>query len=253
MANIQQPLQTNSPFSTWGRSVANSIRKNSPINSDTIQISNSPFGTTQRTIDEITYKPYPVTYCGEYSREIAYKINDVVRVIPGKKYSLPWDSTPTTVALDPITPVPYLPDYTPILTGTINGKFAVVPNWIPIPGVYICVQDVPDQTLAYQLYSFDSANMNAILVYPGQSFDSMPTCVKTNFTDVSLFNINYCPTWPELPNIAYFDVNDTGKYYGRYWELISLLPTKTTVCVDETDKDVYVDSQSTPEGAAVYA
>jgi len=117
---------------------------------------------------------------------------------------------------------------------TVNDVVRVLPdvnysdtdgNLVPAtPGVWICVVNVPSQT-------FTDALTDAV--------DSGTLAKYRRYLRSDL--ITYYPQWPEPNDIAKAtdSIDDAN---GRYWDLISLLPTKQSVCVNGVAKTFYVDS-----------
>ena len=86
------------------------------------------------------------------------------------------------------------------------------------PGVWICVATVPSLDFTE---AADAAGIKRA---------DYPTYIRADVPD-------YFPQWPEPANLATVENPD-----GRYWELISLLPTTMVSCENGVEKTHYVDA-----------
>lgn len=245
MSYIQPPLITNNPFSPWAEGVYNTTRENLLGRSCDMDIGAGPFGKYTGLRSENKYVPLWVNYRGEFDPTASYFVNDVVRVLPGKDYwsapIFPWVSTPT-------------PDANKEMVGevTLFGETVVYKTkyFVPIPGTYICVYPIPglESQLLYVNRTTNGAIENAVYSYN----DTLPAKVLANISYIRFWDVNYFPVWPEYPNIAELNNADMTKANGRYWDLMSLLPTSTYMCLDGVTTNAYTDTQEHPSGSANY-
>ena len=253
MSDIQLPLMTNDPFSQWATQVRDSVREGQFVRSSDMDVSTSPFGSYIGMRNDTKYYPLSMNYCGEFDMTASYQVNDVVRVLPNKKYSYPWDSTPEKDTDG--TPGVLFPghDGTPYLTGNIGGQFIIVGNYIPVPGTYVCTTAVPGLAVflnvAKRMHGGAGIIGSAATTHPLSYYDKL---IQANIMSMRFYNINYLPVYPEMPNPAYLDVNNLSKYEGRYWDLLSLAPRQVVNCVNGLTKVSYVDNSLIPSGSANY-
>lgn len=250
MSNITPPLLNNDPFSKWGNSVRDAIHQTQIVRSTDVDISSSPFGTFIGLHNEEKYPtPHPI-YKGEWNPMTSYEVNDVVRVLPGKSYDLNWDGAVDHLGIDPTFKVP-------LIHGKIAGVDIILYDYKPVAGTYICTAPIPDfnytiQTLRAFGYSDGVIGVTAGVSAVNKSLSTYDQFVQDNINYLRFTNINYYPYWPEMPNQAVLDVYDVPKLVGRYWDLISLLPTNTYMCVDGSTTTAFSDSQLFPSGSANY-
>lgn len=117
------------------------------------------------------------------------------------------------------------------------GKDPVTDDYMYVyPGVYVCVQNVPRYDLP--------VNVQKLMTDKGAP--------KSIYRQE---NIVYAPLYPEPYRLASRNVfndpqtpaaEDYRSYQGRYWELISLFPTKGTICVNGEMRDGYINGTVTP-------
>jgi len=231
MSQIKPPLPTSNPFSTWATSVRNVVRETTLNRSSGMLMNTSPYGTYIAPFNEEKYPSLFMNYSGEYDPIINYNLMDVVRVLPGKTYDLPWDASPTKTTGN-----------NPSISGYINGQLLTLPNFIPVPGTYICVVPIPG--LLFSIEIINSFSPGGIYANSGASLSSLSLGLRENINYLRFFNINYYPVWPEMPNLAVLK--------GRYWELLSLLPITAQFCEDGKTVSSFVDSQPFPTGSANY-
>ena len=55
-----------------------------------------------------------------------------------------------------------------------------------------------------------------------------------------------------MPNIAVVNPYALTGSWGRYWDLLSLLPTKMNVCINGVSGIQYVDAENVPSGSMNY-
>jgi hypothetical protein len=190
-----------------------------------------------------------MNYRGEWNPAAAYGVNDVVRVLPGVSYKLPISGTVTSL-IDTGAPVGVIPITSGNYTAQNGGTVGVVARTdMPLPGSYICVCNVPSFATLAELTSINVIPSTALILSSKQTA-LQPYYAFLNFLRLS--DINYFPTWPELPDIAVFDPKDLSKTYGRYWELLSLLPTPQQVCRNGEQKTIYVDAEVSTSGSYLY-
>lgn len=269
--SVLRPAQiTNEPFSVWANSVQDSISdKQMSVSSDFIQCS-GPNGKFISLHPQNKYNPTYMNYVGEWNVMDGYKVNDVVRVLPGKNYmatsSFPWYPPQTIPPLIPIsqatlvdTPNPLLPPSTMLYAGFIApSEYTVIvpyysPVYYPVPGTYICVSNVPSLYYAvfvwmmwfktYAKAPSSQTSYQILLNYPE---------LLSNINVARMWDVNYFPTWPEMPNVAVLNPKYLTQTWGRYWELMSLLPSKMYGCSGGYLHTMYVDQATTPSGSANY-
>jgi hypothetical protein len=259
MPSIRPAQITNDPFSVWANQIQDSIaEKDVSISSDFIQKS-GPAGKFISLHPKHKYTPNYPTYKGEWNISASYQPNDIVRVLPGKDYTRPpnliWIDGPDKLGV--ATSFLKMPIGWNNLNGDnvyigrikfINGETGIIlPNYNPIPGTYICVSNVPSWELStlvpsvLNLATFNSINQMGSELY-----------LISNINYIRFWDVNYFPGWPERPNIAYVDPNDLTKANGRYWDLISLLPSAMLVCSNGMSDITYADNQTVPTGSANY-
>lgn len=99
----------------------------------------------------------------------------------------------------------------------VSGKIVWIPSTTPVPavaGVWICVANVPSKKFSEMVK--DQVGYTGYIRQTG---------------------VKYYPQWPEPSYVATVQSPN-----GRYWELISLLPTTQTMCEDGSAITAYVDS-----------
>ena len=127
------------------------------------------------------------------------------------------------------------------------------PVYYPVPGTYICVSNVPSLYYAvfvwmmwfktYAKAPSSQTSYQILLNYPE---------LLSNINVARMWDVNYFPTWPEMPNVAVLNPKYLTQTWGRYWELMSLLPSKMYGCSGGYLHTMYVDQATTPSGSANY-
>lgn len=253
MSNISPPLITNDPFSNWAESVHSSVKEKAIIRSKELSVSSNPFGSYIALHPEQYYTPLYMNYVGEWNPSGSYNVNDVVRVLPNKEYSLAWKGTPQK-DINSETGKPYTAGQLGLNDNQAYWQYWLQPDYKPLPGTYICVAPVPSLNFWIQLKFLFGANVISLpfSATPKSKLTSLPSFYQKYIDYVRFDDVNYYPVYPEMPNIAELDVNDLSKYRGRYWELLSLLPSETSICVNGITKRGYTDSQIAATGSANY-
>lgn len=254
MADLRETIITNDAFSQWQNKVKDCIDERTLNRSTDILVNNTLHGFSIQIHPKYKYASPYANYRGEYNMSSSYSINDVVRVIPGRTYTYPLTNVHNFTM-----PLGGSIGDLPIILGdyTYNGKIlhsVGVYDSAPMPGVWICCQNIPSFDFFYRLQILNvwpTAICNAITARDNDVTD-VPL-VNNNWSRLRFLDVNYCPIWPELPNVAVLTPSPTTYKlaYGRYWELISLLPTESSMC-DEfgNQQTYYVDS--TQSGSNVY-
>lgn len=136
------------------KKIINHAQSNTVITSNDVKVSNSSNGLNISLSDKFKNVPNNYTvYRGNYNYDEAYSKNDIVRVLPTLTYSSSIDDSTIT----------------------------------PTPGVWICVEDIPD------------AISSNDLIQLGYSFAD----------HIRIVDVIYYPIWPEPTT--------------PYWHLLSLL------------------------------
>lgn len=165
------------------------------------------YKTQTRTLDELGTAPPDFNYFDPYA---SYGVGDVVRV------DKIWYA-----GTDPVKRKPEFEEDTPVYI---------------YPGVYICVQTVPSLIAQDKVDALGLKN------------------IDKNFYRRA--DICYAPLYPEPKRLAsrntFFSgnepaVEDITTYQGRYWELISLLPTVGKQCRNGKAVTVLVNGAFPPD------
>ena len=271
MSVIRPAQLTNDASSVWMNSVQDGIAEhNMSVSSDFIQ-KTGPTGKFLSLHPRNKYASTFMNYTGEWDAMSGYSVNDVVRVLSNKDYvstsqscALNWKYPPQKIS--PMTDTNGIDFYTDPPNPALNTAAdawrgimqvqgvslpdagIVIPYFYPMPGTYVCVSPVP---------SMDDAVINVVLHGgPQGAFSSMTP--YDNITDEGLaqiysmrmWDVNYFPTWPELPNVADLNPHNLQTTWGRYWELLSLLPTVQRTCKNGEQVVTYVDADQVPTGSA---
>jgi hypothetical protein len=271
---------TNDPLSYWGNAVKDTIRQNTLFpNSDFVSDSNFG-GTSIELSSKFRYPQQPDTYKGEWNITSSYNIGDIVRVMPIKDYI--WGDTGSLKSIcfelnfntENITDVdPPQNTYTPgqiLIPSYPKGANEVTNPYIlyikPIPGVYRCCYTVPPM-FGYSDIILNNGFINSFpKIYPLVSRLTPPSHIGPPYADAIIPNlgtllrfwdVNYFPVWPELPTVAGYNGTDFKGFHGRYWELISLLPTyhTWTTCKHGVTKVIryWGDEENKPTGSYLNA
>jgi hypothetical protein len=195
--------------------------------------------------NEDKYVTLPMVYRGEWSPTASYNTNDVVRVFPSKSYSLPWDSEPTTT----------IDNGVPYLEGTIQGIQIMVAKFVPVPGTYVCTTPIPafGYTIStLQAFGQDPSGYTGVMIGTALAFSSLDSFIQKNIRSFRFSDVNYFPVWPEYPDQAYINPSNLVSLKGRYWDLMSLLPSTMYVCENGATSVQYTDTQTIPSGSANY-
>lgn len=239
MAEIRLPLITNDSFSPWAAQVHDTVRESGIIRSSDVNISSTPFGNFIGVRNEQKYQQLWGNYTGEYVVTSSYQVGDIVRVLPNKTYDYPWDDEPVKALVHGV----------PVLNGTIDGTPFNVPNYIAVPGTYICTY--PIAPLWFMLDTFWRVGVAWTLEAQG-ALASQPAYIQTNVTYLRFVDVNYFPVYPELPAQAFLNPSNLSSLKGRYWDCLSLAPTRQRRCVNGNTITTYVDAEQIPSGSANY-
>ena len=264
MSTIRPAQMTNDPFSVWANSIQDGLNEQKvSVSSDFIQ-KDGPSGKFISLHPKNKYVPNYTTYQGEWSPTSSYNVNDVVRVLPGKNYLakpyINWTAGPSYIT----SPIPLPPlnnsfraDKGNVMVGKIEFIKGIITdvimgNYYPVPGTYICVSFVPG--LDMQAAMVTSANISEIVGSYDDTYNVFnDPRFAANINYMRMNDVNYFPCWPEKPNIGYVDNLNLGMTDGRYWELISLLPSQIRVCTGGSAvSSSFADVAFIPSGSANY-
>jgi hypothetical protein len=197
------------------------------------------------------YTPNFMNYVSEWDAAAAYGVNDVVRVMPGVEYKLPMSASSTGAV-----PFPSPVGSVVVTSGYYmaqNGHQMAITSRVdkPLPGTYICVCNVPAFSTLPEL---ESINVISPTLHIPSSFNARADLAGyfAFLPYIRLTDINYFPAWPESSSIAVLNPDNLTKTRGRYWELLSLLPTPQQVCRNGEQKTIYVDAEVSTSGSYLY-
>jgi hypothetical protein len=255
MSFIRPLNPTNDPFSQWGSSIQTGIKEKSISVSTDFNIQSGPEGSHISLQQENKYTSNYMNYVGEWNPLSSYTINDVVRVLPNKDYYSGWITNMT------VTPNP----------PTVNGTYTIpntnitinvypMPYYVPIPGTYVCVANVPSFDTYYQILNSIAFKGHQISGFGGDVSTSTINSLyilQSYLPYIRFIDVNYFPVWPEKTFIAEITPDPThgNTFYlanGRYWELMSLLPSSARSCINGINTNVFADMQTVPTGSANY-
>jgi hypothetical protein len=276
--SVLRPAQiTNDASSVWMNAVQDNIlEQRVSVSSDFLQTA-GPTGKFISLNSKLRQRPNYMNYVGDWSPIDGYNIDDIVRVLPISGSYLdsphfPWATgyvkTPIIISSNTAVqlPNPSIVGYSAqegvvkiikpgLLLPTMIFPF-ILPNYYPIPGTYICVSNVPSlefygvalwhsvwETIGGNLFNTPSSQTTY------QTLQALPALLNS-INYIRLWDVNYFPTWPEMTNTAIINPQALSGSWGRYWELISLLPTRMNICGKSGTS--YVDSQTVPSGSANY-
>ena len=93
-----------------------------------------------------------------------------------------------------------------------------------------------------------------VVLKGGISLSEYDLWTQENIHLIRFNNVNYFPCYPEMPERAYVNPADPVSLNGRYWELISLLPSVTYDSCTNTESSIELtDTQAFPSGSANYS
>ncbi len=250
---LRDPKLTNNPFSQWAGEIIDEITENKVGKSSDFSLKTGPAGSSIKLQQNIKYPETSTHYLGEWDITSGYLPGDIVRVLPNKIYDLPWVGGP---AINSFPVAPYkafqtLGGAVKLNNGLILNNF-ISPYFVPLAGVYVCVAEVPafDYLALVSLESELDTNyhlaVNLLTTNTYSSYLGVPF-VFSNIPSIRFFDVNYYPIWPELPDLAKINYNSQNRSFseakGRYWELISLLPTTSNQCIGKVTTVSFVDAQ----------
>lgn len=275
MGYIAELKPTNDPLSYWGNTVKDSIRSNTPVLSADFVGDASPGGTSIALAPKLRYPQQPDTYRGEWDITASYDVGDIVRVMPNRDYIYTDLAACADVTLSTSdntqTPTTY-PAGT--VMSLIHPKGSSSPYMLalyikPIPGVYRCCSPVPSMFGYIDLYTNGNISAGGSVIV-GITYTATPSALTPaqlqtiNGFGLRFWDVNYFPVWPELPTRA--SIGDYGLpsgadnflgAKGRYWELISLMPSfhTWTTCKNgsKTILRYWADEQNKPTGSYLNA
>lgn len=247
MSDLREVRTTNDPFTYWANSVKDTLREKNIAKSSDILLSSTNAGTYMSLHPKYKYSSPYMNYRGEWDASNSYSPNDVVRVLPNKQYKLPITKIITSMVniSTPSFPVS-VGDY-----AAANGKIiqVIFRGELPMAGSYICVSSVPSFTTLPELHSVNAISFDTSGWLLSSDLLINRPIFKQFLNYVRLGDINYWPIWPETSSVAVIDPEDLTKTRGRYWELISQLPTKTNMCTGGNVVVTYIDSGTAPSGS----
>ncbi len=276
MGDIRPALMTNDPFSYWARSVQEGIEQRQLAVSSDFLINSTPNGSHITLHPKLKYSPSYTSYDGEWHPTASYAPGDIIRVLPGRDYlgisgsnphSIPWVTPPITTTVgsllgNNLPPSPILNTSSPILTGFFKMVFGnqtitqlyFVPKYVPIPGTYVCTTTVPSLEMFLLLTRIQSGGCVVTTTYLSATapYSQLTPQQISNIYYFRMWDINYFPAWPELPTQAVVNPYSLLKTYGRYWDLMSLLPSTTFACSTAGAIIQFTDAQLIPSGSANY-
>ena len=210
------------------------------------------------------YAPTYPDYKGEWNPTGSYVVDDMVRVLPGRDYigstganphSYPWLGIPTLQSVNVNYGAGTLTFRQYAGQININGTnvLLVVGDFNPIPGTYICVSSIPSMfTLPIPTLNGFSSIVGGVIIFPGLMTSNISAPAQPYLPYSRFANVNYYPSWPEMPNLAAYDPNNLWASNGRYWELISLLPSNELSCNNGSNITTITDTQTIPSDSQNY-
>ena len=227
MSTFPRPITPTNNLTDWLKKLQLWVQSISPRNSDDITVTRTTNGTvftlnerykTGQTFYYDRLRAYKngdnttTTDVAEWSPILPYSIGDVVRVT--KTYHAGYEKSEGVY--DTTKPI------------------YIVPCWA------VCVSDVPDKRLL-------SAEVQASKI--GLSNSGQYNIEKYYRRE----NICYGPLsyeWEPYILNSYFTTpatsGDIRAEQGRFWEVISLIPTKMKVCVDGSEQDILIEGTTLP-------
>ena len=252
MATPKEVLITNDPITPWANAVKDKLNESRPMRSGDFLTTSQIGGSHLSLHPKYKYAPNYMAYAGSWNWSDGYSVGDVVRVMPGDTSILfpPFVGGRAGIVAAPKPNAAVQRVY----GGRINVNGTEVPYiygvFVPVPGTYICVANVPPLYFALaQNIQFGGGTSIATGIV---SYGVADNWTATNLPYIRFYDVNYVPVWPEMPITASLDRSNLAKARGRYWELLSTLPTTQHVCRNGVNTSIFVDSSTFPSGSDNY-